>query len=115
MKKSFLSLFIFCAFLIHAQEKTKQVLSVSIPVKGNCESCEKRIENAADIKGVKSAEWDAAAQMLAVVYRGDKTTREKIVEAILNCGHDADGKMAPESVYNKLPACCKFRTQKCDK
>ncbi len=112
MKKSITLLFLF--FILHAgaQEKSK-IITSSITVKGNCESCKKRIENAAEIKGVKFAEWNAETKTLKVTYRNDKVSLEKIVAAILQSGHDTESEAAPSAAYNKLPGCCKFRTTQC--
>lgn len=93
----------------------KKVETVTFTVKGNCEQCKNRIENAADIKGVKLAQWDEKTQQLTVTYRADKVTPEKIKEAVLKSGHDVEDRKAPDNTYNKLPDCCKFRDQKCNK
>jgi hypothetical protein len=65
-----LSLFI--STNVQSQDKDKAVKTVTIAVKGNCEECKKRIENAADIKGVKFSSWDEDAQAITVTYRPDK-------------------------------------------
>jgi periplasmic mercuric ion binding protein len=112
MKKSITLLFLFFLLNANAQEKSK-VITSTITVKGNCESCKKRIENAADIKGVKFAEWNTETKILKVTYRKDKVSLEKIVAAVLQSGHDTESASAPDESYNKLPGCCKFRTTQC--
>ncbi len=113
MKKIlFIMLFVVC-HIVNAQEKSS-VVTTTLTVKGNCEECKERIENAADIKGVKLAKWDAKAQILTVTYKSDKVSIEQIKQAILKCGHDVEGDKAPDMVYNKLPKCCQFRHNKCE-
>lgn len=103
-------LFLLLASFCFAQQKTKEVITANIKVQGNCEQCKDRIENAADIKGVKSSSWDSKTKILKVIYRADKVSEEKIKEAVSKAGHDVEGGfIAPQSVYNNLPECCKYR------
>lgn len=102
--------FIFYSF--HAQDKS--VKTVSLSVKGNCDECKNRIENAADIKGVKLAVWDETTQALTVTYKPDKVTLEQIEKAIIASGHDVGMAKSTDANYNKLPNCCKYRDKKCE-
>lgn len=100
--------------LSNAQDKNS-VVTATLSVKGNCGECKERIENAADIKGVKLAQWDEKAQMLTVTYKPDKVTMEQVKQAVLKSGHDVGTDKAQDLVYNKLPKCCQFRDHKCEK
>ena len=100
-------------FTVNAQQKQNKITEIKFTVRGNCESCKKRIENAADIKGVKFAQWDAKTQKIVVTFRHDKTNEKTIKEAILSSGHDVESDKAPDASYSKLPACCKFREGQC--
>lgn len=113
----FIIIMLFAFNVCSAQnEKTvKKVDTVSFVVKGNCDQCKNRIENAADIKGVKLANWDEKTQVIKITYRADKTSVDKIKQAILKSGHDVENEKAPNEFYESLPNCCKFRDQKCDK
>ena len=103
------ALFSHCLF--YAQSTKSGTLHVS----GNCGECKERIENAADIKGVKLATWDAKTKILSFTYRDDKVNLQKIEEAILAAGHDIDSLKANNMAYEKLPACCKYRSKACNK
>lgn len=105
-------LLLFIALNYSAQDKT--VKTETIAVRGNCEECKKRIENAADIKGVKLAVWDETTQIVTVTYKTDKVTLEQIEKAIAANGHDVNGLKADDASYNKLPSCCKYRDKKCE-
>lgn len=91
------------------------IKTATIPVKGNCEECKKRIENAADIKGVKFSSWDEKNQVLTVTYKADKVTLEEIEKAIAASGHDVADLKATDASYKKLPGCCKYRDKSCEK
>lgn len=79
-------------------------------VKGSCDMCKERIETAAkSVKGVQSAHWDKAEQMIHLQYNPDETTPDAIGKAIAKAGHDTDRYKADDSVYDKLPGCCKYR------
>jgi copper chaperone CopZ len=106
----FISLFI--ALNINAQDKA--IKTTTISVKGNCDQCKERIENAADIKGVKLAVWSEKTQALAVTYNTEKVTIEQIEKAIAASGHDAGAIKGTDAGYNKLPSCCKYRDKKCE-
>ena len=71
--------------------------------------CEKRIEEAALIKGVKLAEWSKETQTIKVMYKAQKTDLKNIKQAIADAGHDTDSLKAAEAVYAKLPDCCAYR------
>lgn len=79
-------------------------------VKGACDMCKQRIEDAAkSVKGVISASWDKEAQMVHLQFNPEQTSADAIAKAIAKAGHDNDKYKADDSVYNKLPACCKYR------
>ncbi len=102
----------FVSFTIKAQDNGVKTLTLT--VKGNCDECKKRIENSADIKGVKLCLWDEDKQMVTVTYKADKVTPEQIEKAIVASGHDVGNSKAKNSDYNKLPNCCKYRDKKCE-
>jgi len=114
MKKIIVLILLALGFNGLAQDKKKETITASFQVFGNCEQCKDRIENAADIKGVKTSKWDEATQTLKVIYRADKVTVEKIKAAVAEAGHDVDGVKAPDNTYQKLPDCCKYRDKKCE-
>ena len=87
----------------------ENVKTIEFKVSGVCEMCEKRIEDAALIKGVKMADWNKEAQKIKVVYRPDKTSEQTIHQAIAKVGHDTEKLKAPAEAYNKLHDCCKYR------
>ncbi len=96
-----------------AQDTTVKTSTIS--VKGNCEECKKRIENAADIKGVKFSSWNEDKQVITVTYKSDKVTLEQIEKAIAASGHDVANLKGNEANYKKLPECCKYRDKACEK
>tara|TARA_R110000868_G_scaffold193351_1_gene438215 strand:- start:9680 stop:10069 length:390 start_codon:yes stop_codon:yes gene_type:complete len=98
-------------FGIHlsAQDKDKNK-KVSFEVKGNCEMCKKRIEKASlKVKGVKYVNWDIPSKELTLIMDENKCTPLDVKKAIAIVGHDTDSAEADDNVYDKLPACCKFR------
>ena len=80
----------------------------TVKVYGNCEMCKERIEKAAQIEGVKKAEWNMDTKMLVVTYDGHKLKLEDIEKSIAAVGHDTEKFSAETSVYKKLPGCCKY-------
>jgi mercuric ion binding protein len=108
MKKIILVLLFFAGIQIKAQ-----VVTTTLTVKGNCHDCKKRIENAADIHGVKSCEWNDETRVATITYNSAKVGMPEIEEAIAKHGYDTENVRADEKAYSKLPKCCQYRTQHC--
>jgi mercuric ion binding protein len=100
------------SFKIQAQTT---ITTSTISVKGNCGECKDRIENAVDIKGVKTSEWNEKKQILSVTFDSKKVTLEQIEKAIAKSGHDAGSEKADANAYKALPSCCKYQTTDCKK
>lgn len=93
-----------------AKPKNKKVVTEEFEVQGVCGMCKQRIENAAMIKGVISAEWDKDTGIMNVVYRTKKVDSDTIHKAIAEVGHQTS-KMDPNmDAYEYLPACCQYQT-----
>jgi periplasmic mercuric ion binding protein len=58
-------------------------------------------------KGIKKVKIDPKANTITVVYDDAKTSPDKIKEAILAAGYDADDKKATLETVAKLDGCCK--------
>ena len=103
-----LLLSIFAINFSFAQKSTVLNTKEQIKVWGNCETCKKRIENAAHSAGTATANWDVLSHVLSVSYDGAKTSSEKIQKAIAAAGHDTQNFKGNDNAYNKLPSCCKY-------
>lgn len=90
--------------------KTNKVVSDTLMVKGVCDMCKERIENAALIKGVKKATYDKFKHQLVVFYKPDKVELDKIEKEVAKAGHDTQNYKADQEVYNSLPKCCAYRS-----
>lgn len=101
-------------FSIKIQAQSTIVTS-TISVKGNCGECKERIENAADIKGVKNDVWNEDTKILTVTYDTKKVTLEQIEKAVAKAGHETAGQKSDDKAYNALPSCCKYKTEDCKK
>ena len=82
----------------------------TVTISGNCGQCKDRIEEAAYIKGVKTAKWDKTSKILTVTYNNEKTSLDKIELAIADAGHDTRNHKSTDKAYKKLPSCCAYRT-----
>lgn len=78
-------------------------------VAGNCGMCKARIEKAAKkILGVVDADWDQDTKEMTVSFDTAQTTIGDIEANIVTSGHDTKKASADDSVYKKLPGCCKY-------
>lgn len=96
-------------FTASSQEKPQKIETKEFEVKGVCDMCKKRIEDAAYIKGVKFAEWDKQKQKLKVIYKTKHTNELAIQKAVAKAGHDTEKVKATDKTYAKLPGCCAYR------
>lgn len=99
------------SFSIAAQDKS-QNKNESLKVQGLCSMCKTRIEKAAKIEGVESALWDSKTQLLTLNYNPSKTSADAVAKKVAGVGHDTEKYKAEDKVYNALPACCKYRSEK---
>jgi len=90
-----------------ATQKTG-IVTETFTVLGSCSMCKTRIENAALIKGVKSAEWNKEAHSITVIYDAGKVSALKIHENIAQAGHKTSLVEPNMEAYNKLPKCCAY-------
>ena len=88
--------------------RTPEMMSESFAVSGNCETCKKRIEKAAKLKGVTEADWNVEKQLLTVMYFPQQTNSEAIQKSIAAAGHDTEKVKAADAAYSKLPSCCAY-------
>ncbi len=106
-----LCVFAFICIKLGAQNN---IITTTLSVKGNCGDCKERIENAADIKGVKVCSWDAKTKVATITYNSQKTTLEKIEKAIAQAGYETQNQKANAAAYSKLPTCCRYNEGVCD-
>lgn len=92
--------------------KTAATKSETFKVRGNCESCEARIEKAAKLDGVSKADWNKDTKVLTLVYNPAKVTSDAVLKSIANAGHDNEKFKAEDKAYNKLPGCCQYDRKK---
>lgn len=112
--KTIITLFIGIIFSLKMQAQST-ITTSTISVKGNCGECKERIENAVDIKGVKTSEWNEDTKILTVTYDTKKVTLEQVEKAIAKAGHETPSAKADADAYKKLPSCCKYQTTDCKK
>jgi copper chaperone CopZ len=90
----------------------KAVKTESFKVYGNCSLCKERIEKAVKEEGAITASWDTDTKILDVTYDPSKTSRDGLSRKLASVGHDTEKYKAPDEVYNKLPACCRYERAK---
>ena len=99
------------ALLFLANQSMAQTITTTIDVDGVCGMCEERIEKAAKLKGVSSAEWDVDSHILTLVYDSSKVKVRAIHQAIAKVGHDTELIKATQEDYDNIHGCCKYRDE----
>lgn len=108
-------LIIITILLSLAGKSQSTIVTSTVLVKGNCGECKDRIENAADIKGVKNSVWSETTKVLSVTYDTKKVSLEQIEKAIAKAGHQTATQKADAAGYKALPGCCKYESVDCKK
>ncbi len=81
-----------------------------IKVDGVCGMCKERIEEAVnELPGIKIANYEIFLKELVVRYNKTKVTNDEIQRKVASVGHDTEKFKAPQSVYDALHGCCKYR------
>lgn len=111
-------LFILVPVISPAQETTVEmavetkvestVAEATFWVRGNCGSCEKRIERTLKkIDGVSEAEWDQESGDVTVTFDPAKTNQDALETAVAEVGHATKKYEADEEKHDSLPKCCR--------
>lgn len=104
MKTLLLTMLLFLPGLAMAQNTTESEFKVY----GACGMCKERIENAAALDGVTSANWSQETRMLTLSYDANQVDLDEVHESIAEAGHDTEKVRADDDVYENLPACCHY-------
>jgi hypothetical protein len=97
---------VLCHSFLNAQHTNREA---EIWVNGACGMCEDRIERTAlGTRGVSLANWDVETKLLKLTV-SDKFKEDRIHYNLASVGHDTKKMLAPDPVYNALPACCHYR------
>jgi len=86
----------------------KNTKTVTVKIDGNCEMCEKTIENAANQKKVANLDWNKDTKQATLSYDDSKTNPNEILKRVALAGYDNEKFLAPEDAYVSLPGCCKY-------
>jgi len=102
-------IFLLAFFNCNGQNKAqKREQSIEFKVWGNCEMCKETIENALDVKGVKSADWNMETKKIKVIFDSEKITEVKIHQLIAATGYDTEDAKGNDKAYKELPDCCQY-------
>jgi periplasmic mercuric ion binding protein len=96
-KLTALIMLLFLSITLHAQDKNdtnkKKQVEVTFIVGMHCAGCKARIEKAIPMEvGVKDIKVDLEKKEVTVVYKPNKTTKEKLKKAIEELGYSCKEK-----------------------
>jgi mercuric ion binding protein len=112
MRYIFFTFILLCLFGKASFAQSKADTTISFQVSGNCDMCKETIEKSVDVKGVKSAIWDAKTHLLTVKYSTAKVSEDKLHELIAESGYDTEKKKGNDKAYADLPDCCRYDRSK---
>lgn len=88
--------------------KDRNLITSHIKVYGECGTCKNRIEKALRVPGITVAKWNSDDQFLTVQYNKTKINLDQIHGLVAAVGHDTGKVKAADSVYQRLPDCCRY-------
>jgi copper chaperone CopZ len=99
---------IFIALISSCKNSSGSVVEKTVKVWGNCEKCEKRIEDAGKIQGVSSVDWNAESKLLTLKADTSVVSVDEVLRSIAKAGHDNEKYFADDYAYSKLPETCQY-------
>ncbi|SFW83096.1 heavy-metal-associated domain-containing protein [Chitinophaga sancti] len=108
MKKIFSLLVLMITFLGASKVFAQTVKTETFKVYGNCNMCKKRIEKAVVADGITKADWNVDTKVMTVSYDPTKISNDAIQKKVAGAGHDTEKEKASDSIYAKLPGCCRY-------
>lgn len=86
----------------------KHMVTVDVPVNGDCDMCKVTIERVGSEKGEALVVWDTDKKMANIQYDTTKTSLDEILKRIAAAGYDSEQFKATEEAYESLPGCCQY-------
>lgn len=90
-----------------ANAQSKNSVTETVKINGNCGMCKKTIETAANTKTAK-LKWDVNTKTATVTYNPKKTNSNEILKRVADAGYDNEKFTAPDATYDKLHECCQY-------
>ncbi len=99
---------LFSIFVINFSNAQTSLKKETIKVWGNCGMCKATIEKAAKSAGASTANWNEENKELKVSYAVNRSSSDKIQQAIARSGYDTQDFTGDTKAYDKLHSCCKY-------
>ena len=110
--KNLASKLVFGVLIFVTQLSFSQIRTEKYHVEGSCSMCKTRIEKTAKSLGATEASWNSETKELSIQFDSQKTTKENLLKALADVGHDNELYKAPDEVYENLPGCCLYERAK---
>lgn len=111
--KTITTIILSIGFFLFSHSLYAQKTSRHIFVDGACGMCKSRIEKAAkQIPEITEASWNTNNKQLTIELATSEFDIQILHKKLAAAGHDTKNEKASQEVYNNLPECCKYRTEK---
>lgn len=91
-----------------ANAQSKNNVTETVKINGNCGMCKKTIETAAAKNKTAIVNWNTDTKTATVTYNPKKTSLNQILKSVADAGYDNEKFSAPDAVYEQLHGCCQY-------
>lgn len=90
-----------------ANAQSKNSVTETVKINGNCGMCKKTIETAANNKTAK-VNWNKDTKIATITYDSKKTNLNEVLKRVADAGYDNEKFTASDAVYSNLHGCCQY-------
>jgi copper chaperone CopZ len=106
---SLIILALFTILNLFAQKPSKAPVTTTFWVAGVCGMCEQTIEQALDVKGVITADFNLASNQLTITYKPTKISEAQLHSILNEVGYDTEKSACTDEQYKRVHGCCMYR------
>jgi copper chaperone CopZ len=84
------------------------VVETQVHVWGSCDLAKTKIDSAAKLEGVTSADWNKETKLLTIKFDSTKVSLDNILKSVSMAGFDNERYYADDYAYQQLPLECQY-------
>ena len=99
---------LYSACLLGCGQRIENAREVTVLVNGNCSMCKETIEESVGSLGSARVDWNNRTREAVITFDSVRSSLPDVLRQVAMAGYDNALFEAPDSVYERLPHCCKY-------